>query len=99
TGGVGAKDEDGHGGAVPLPRLAQTCCLAFARVVGPLICLGACDLELAGGWGLLFLVLTAMRLVPLLLSFALLWGQKSFHLFAGVAMDRLDLRLFLIGAE
>jgi hypothetical protein len=57
------------------------------------------DLELAGSWGLLFLVLAAVRLVPLLHSLELLWGQDRFHLLVRALMDRADLGLLLIGAE
>ena len=57
--------------------------------------------ELAGGWGLLLivLVLTGMRLAPLLLSLALRRGQERFRLLVRVPMDGLDFGLLLIGAE
>ena len=46
------------------------------------------ELELAGGWGLLlFVLLAAVRLVPLLHGLALLRGQERFGLLVGVAMD------------
>jgi hypothetical protein len=70
------------------------------RPIGQAIdCFGARDLELARGWRLLFLVLAAVRLVPLLHGLALLRGQERFHLLVRVLMDATDFGLLLIGAQ
>jgi uncharacterized membrane protein len=69
------KSEDGHGGAVPLLRwsvFARTAASAGRLTV--VVLSMRCDLELAGSWGLLFLVLAAVRLVPLLHGLELLRG-------------------------
>ena len=54
------------------------------------------DLGLAGGWGLLLLVLAAVGFAPFLLGLALFGRQESFHLFVRAHTDAADFGLLLI---
>ena len=88
------------GTAVPCPYFGDQSLLAQRLLGGRTVDVILCsDLELAGGWGLLFLVLTAVRLAPFLLGLALFRRQQSLHLLVRAHMDAADFGLLLIGAQ